>query len=132
MAKRLQSILTREEEEPLRRAAASLFVVLWSRLNWPIPDRVIPAWTKRHSGALQDIGEELARLLDRPLIDEFSLSWKSPFEWRPRRIREDLLENQTILLLDFGSSSESLRDFLSELWPAFPRKIYILSVFGHD
>lgn len=132
MARWLQSILTREEEEPLRRAVASLLVVLWSRLNWPLPDRVVFVRTMQHTNALQDIGEELARMLDRPLIDEFSLRWISPFEWRLQRIREDLLENQTILLLDLASSRKYLRNALNELWPAFPGKIYILSVFGHD
>lgn len=132
MARCLQSILTREEEEPLRRAVASLLVVLWSRLNWPLPDRIVFVRTMQHTHALQDIGEELARMLDRPLIDEFSLRWTSPFEWRLQRSREDLLENQTILLLDLASSRKYLRNALNELWPAFPGKIYILSVFGHD
>ena len=132
MAKRLQSILVREEEDPLRCATASLLVVLWSRLNWPLPDRIIPVRTMQDNRALLDIGRELAHMLDRPLMDEFSLRWVSPFQWRVQRNSEDLLENQSILLLDLSSSSDNLRDALNELWPAFPGKIYILSVFGHD
>ena len=132
MASRLLSILTREEEDPLRRAVSSLLIVLWSRLNWTLPDRIILIRPMQHHRALRDIGEEFARMLDRPLSDEFSLRWISPFQWRLQRRKEDLLENQSILLLDFASSPEYLRHALNELWPAFPGKIYILTVFGHD
>jgi predicted amidophosphoribosyltransferase len=131
-ARRLQSIMTRDEEEPLRRAVASLLIVLWSRLNWPLFDRICLVRPMRHRRALQDIGEELSRMLDRPLTDEFSRSWVSPFTWRLKRRGEDLLENQSILLVDLASSPDDLRQALNELWPALAGKIYILSVFGHD
>lgn len=71
-------------------------------------------------------------MIDRPLTNEFSLAWVAPFQWRLQRSNEDLLENQTILLLDFASPPQYLRDALDELRSAFPGKIYILSVFGHD
>jgi predicted amidophosphoribosyltransferase len=132
IGRHFQSVLTREEEAPLRLAAASLLLVLWHRLNWPIPDRIILVRSMQHHRSLQEIGEEFAQLLDRPLSDEFSLRWISPFQWRLKRCNEDLLENQSILLLDFAGSASYLADALNELWPAFPGKIYILSVFGHD
>lgn len=116
----------------MRRAVASLLIILWSRLNWPLPDRLILVPPIQHRNVLQDVGEELARMLERPLMDEFSLRWIQPFQWRLKRRKEDLLENQTILLLDLASSADYLRDALNELWPAFPGKIYILSLFGHD
>jgi hypothetical protein len=126
----LRSILP--QEEPIQRWIASLFIVLWSRLDWPMPDRVAVIPSIDGSSAIAEIGEAFARMIDRLLKDEFRWRWVAPFQWRLERREKDLLENQFILLIDWASSLENLRPALRELWPAFPGKIYILTIFGHD
>ena len=128
IARRLESVLN--DNEALQQMVASFLVVEWSRLQWPMPDRIAPIWPIGQRGALQNIAEEFARMLDRPLIDEFRLGWIKPFSWRIERKRQDLLENQSVLLLDLKSTTEDLRCAVNELWPAFPKQIHILSVFA--
>ncbi|MBF8263067.1 MAG: hypothetical protein HW387_732 [Parachlamydiales bacterium] len=129
-ARRMESVLACENEAALRLAAASMLVVLWHRLHWPCPDRILIVPRKSHCRELREVAEEFARMMDLPLAEEFCLRWQSPFVWRIERHCRDLLENQTILLIDWAGSPEHLRQAISELRGAFAKTIHILSVFS--
>jgi len=121
--------LNLNHDETLQETIASLLIIQWSRLNWPLPDRIAPIWPASQRGALRNIAEEFARRLDRKIVDEYRLGWTAPFRWKLKRRQEDLLENQNVLLIDLSSSADWMRDAVNELWLAFPKQIHILSVF---
>jgi predicted amidophosphoribosyltransferase len=132
VAWRLQSVLAQGNEEALRRTAASLLIVLWHRLNWPMPDRILIVRPPQHRRALMEVAEEFARMMDRPLVDEFCFRWQAPFQWQLERCKDDLLENQTLLLIDWGGPHENLRQALRLLRCAFARSVHVLSIFKCD
>lgn len=70
----------------------------------------------------------MSRMLKRPLSNEFALKWVSPFEWQIIRTKEDSLENQSVLLIDFDGEAQVQQKALNQLWPAFVREVHILSV----
>jgi hypothetical protein len=101
----------------------------WHRLDWPTPERIAIVPQYGGGAALRDIGEIFSGMLDQKLTHEFCLRWSKPFEWGIQRKKKDLLEGQNLLLLDLGSSLSSLQQAVRELWPAFPKEVYILSLF---
>lgn len=129
VASQLKSNLTKGSTH--RLLIASLLVMQHHNLKWPLPDRIAMIPNAKKHKAMQEISEEFARMLGLSFSDEFRLYWSAPFTWSIQRKKDDLLENQTVILLDFDSPATALRQALSELWPAFPKKIYILSVFSH-
>jgi hypothetical protein len=126
-AQRLRIELARDSDHSLQKMVASLLVLLWGRLDWPLPDRIMPLTRGR---AMREIAEEFACMMHRPLSWEFRYEWIAPFQWRPRRHREGMLHEQTVLLLDPESALGDLRIAVRELKMAFVEKVYILSVFG--
>lgn len=125
-----RALLLQEGEGELARIAASLLVLQWGRLEWPLPDRIALIPAKGKTRMLQAIAEEAAAMVEKPLIREFGLEWVSAFEWRLKRKCEDLLEEESLLLIDFDSGTERLATALSELWPAYPKEVHILSLFA--
>lgn len=125
-----KTVLLQEDDGALSELAASLLVLQWGRLGWPFPDRiaVVPAWGRTRQ--LRSIAENGAAMLGKPAIREFGLKWVSLFEWRLQRIRDDPLEEEILLLIDFDGESKWLAQALSELWPANPKEVYILSLFA--
>ena len=124
-ALRLQAL----QDEALIATIVSLSILQFSHLDWELPDRIAalpPPWTAGH---FAQIVEEFARAFGKEAVKEFKLVWTAPFRRSLARHRDDLLEGQTILLLDFGSDLEWLRMAIRELAPAFPKEIRILSLF---
>ena len=120
------------EEGSVRLRMADLFYVLWNRLGWPLFDRIAVIPQIGATNALSDIAEELARMLNSNVSREFSLRWIEPFHWGVKRKKNDLLEGKNILLLAMDRDGERLKGALRELWPAFPKQIFIFSVFSFD
>ncbi len=118
------------QDEALAQIAASLLVFQWGRLEWPLPDRIVVVPAPGKTGQLRTIGESAAAFLGKPLTREFCLQWVSFFEWRLQRSQEDLLEGLSLLLIDFEGNANWLSQALSELWPAYPKEVRILSLFA--
>jgi hypothetical protein len=129
VALRLKYLLQASGSEGLRPLIASFLVVQFNRLNWPMPDRVAIILQRKGGQALREIAEQFAQMIGRAVSEEFKLRWSAPFEWRLERKKDDLLENQNILLIDFDSPVNDQCKALNELWPAFPKQIHILSIF---
>jgi len=121
--------LLRDGSDSLTQLAASLFLLQWSRLQWPHPDRLAFLPYPGNTGILRAIAQETATLLNLPLTMEFAMQWTGVFQWRLRRKQDDLLENKSVLLLDFDSDIEWQKKALGELWPAYPLEVRILSLF---
>jgi hypothetical protein len=75
------------------------------------------------------MAEEVAQMLGMTLSRELKLQWEGPFLWRLKRSNRELLEDQSLLLIDFGSSEEWLKKALGTLWQAYPSQIHIVSFF---
>lgn len=125
-----KSLLLQEEDSEFARIAASLLILQWGRLNWPLPDRIAIVPAKGKTRQLRSIAGIAAALLDRSLSSEFGLEWIGFFEWRIKRVKDDLLEGKSLLLIDFEGESQWLSQALSELWPAYPKEVYIISLFS--
>lgn len=112
-----------EPESPIRtlgdeyeEALAGFLVWQWIQLEWPYPDNIIPM-----PGAL-DLGRAFAFFLQRPFIRAFG---------KGRRFYEESLEeNQRIFLIDFQSEKEKIEWHAKKLEEAFPKRIFVLSLFG--
>lgn len=125
-----KTLLLQEGDGALAELVASLLVLQWSKLGWPLPDRIVPVPACGKTGQLRSIAESAAAMMGQTLSREFSLRWVAPFEWRLERVKDDLLEEQSLLLIDFEGESKWLSEALSELWPAYPKEVYILSLFA--
>ena len=129
VCQKLRPILLNEEEAALRQYVASLMVILWHRLDWPIPDRIAILPLQKKNRFFQEIGEAFSHMFDRRLSEEFQLKWTRPFEWGIKRKKDDLLENQTILLIDFEFSLNRSRQAKHELGLAMSQSIFLLTVY---
>lgn len=125
-----KSLLLQEDDGAFAEIAASLLVLQWGRLGWPIPDRIAIVPAKGKTRSLRFIGESAAAMLGKHLSSEFGLRWVGLLEWRIRRVKDDLLENESLLLIDFDGSRQTLAQALSTLWPAYPKEVRILSLFA--
>lgn len=96
---------------------AGFLIVQWARLNWPIPDVVIPLPGASHlARSFADwLGCSCAKVLK-----SFHGSWKCA--------ADSLEENQVFLLLANKTSVEMLEGAAMALREAFPKKIYALSL----
>ncbi len=99
------------KEKPEAIAAFALFQ--WERLNWPMPDVVVPL-----PGALQ-IAKPFAAWLHRP-YDRIFHRWNCDVE--------SLEEDGILLLLSEKDSAMPLQKSIETLSGAFPKKIYALSL----
>lgn len=113
-----------DETEPARYIAkkekemlASFALFQWSRLDWPIPDVVIPLSNAK------SFANALATFLHRPIADILTLG----NEWKCDE--EGIQIDQEILVCNFENSMEECRKAIQSLSPTFPKKGYLLSVF---
>ena len=121
--------LLQEGDGALRQIAASLFIFQWERLQWPVPDRIAIVPNPGLTKPLLAMAQEVAEMLGKTVKKELKLQWDGPFQWRLKRCDRDLLENQSLLLIDFGSETAWLKKALGELWQACPSQIHIVSFF---
>ncbi|MES2273292.1 MAG: hypothetical protein V4487_03790 [Chlamydiota bacterium] len=109
------------KEEP--SAIASFAVNQWIRLEWPVPDAIIPM----PDPISESITKAFASLLECPLVK--ALRSEGPrFELKEGLIKEDL----QLLLMNGSNSVESLRAAASALTEAFPKRTYLLSLIPYD
>ena len=110
----------REAKEAPEALAAFLFVQ-WERLQWPVPDAVIPL-----PGA-----SRLAASFSSWLGSSYAsvLSYGGGFwECASDRLEEDKI----LLLLGERASWETLREAAAALGETFPKKVYALSLLRED
>lgn len=103
--------LDREATEGL----AGFAVLQWLQLDWPPPDALIPM---PDSGA---IAQAFGAMLDIPVIQAL----KSSLEYRDTGLEE----NGVLLLFDVSNSISDLLSASTALCEAFPKRIYLLSLF---
>lgn len=98
----------------------SFLVFQWARLSWRIPDVVISM-----PGA-RDLAISFSEMIQCPYIDV--LQWDGAWSCDAEGIEEDCV----LLLIDFDSSLESLSEAIQTLSSTFPKKGYVLSIFGRE
>jgi hypothetical protein len=91
----------------------------WVQLEWPQPDAIVPMPDK-HS---VEIGRALADLMDA----SFATSLRKSHSYR----EESLEEEATLLLFDSGEPFPLLQKAVESLLEAFPKNIYVLSLFPY-
>jgi hypothetical protein len=98
----------------------SFLVVQWARLKWRFPDVVI-SMPKARSLAIS-----FSEMIQIPYIDalHYDTAWKCD--------AEAIEEDSVLLLIDIDSSLENLQGAIQALSNAFPKKGYVLSVFGRE
>lgn len=131
----------------LAKEIAAFMMVQFSRLDWPLPDYIIPVplsfthFLKRGYNQSQLIAQEIGHLLDRPIVNclkksseffsqmgqdrlqreklpEACISWKKP----------QLMADKTLLLIDdVMTTGTTLRHSAQQLQEAFPKAIYALT-----
>ncbi len=98
-------------------AMAGFAVALWTQLDWPVPDVIVPMPDKDSIA----IGRAFAELLDLPFVRalQFNCEYK-----------EDRLEEEKIqLLFDVLNPIEKLQKSSLSLSESFPKRIYLLSLY---
>ena len=100
-------------------ATASFALVQWIQLEWPTPAAIIPM-PDTDSKA---IGKAFAMLLDLP----FAKALRRGCEYVEDRLEEDA----ELLLFDVSNSIEDLRKAAYALSEAFPKRIYLLSLYPY-
>lgn len=89
---------------------SSFLIYQFSRLGWDTPDIITP------SSGMEAIALELSFALQLPFARNASA----------------IAEDQTILLIDRGSSTADRQRSIRALKDAFPKKGFLLSLFPHD
>ena len=98
-------------------AMAGFAFFQWIQLEWLFPDMIVPM----PDAASIAIGRALALLFDIPLIRAL----RSDCTYR-----EDRLEEEAVLLLfDVANRQERLEQAVFSLSEAFPKKIYLFTLF---
>ncbi len=113
-------------KEDTASAAAGFAYYQWLRLDWKEPDLIVPIPTSRFGAA-----EKFAQLCNKPCVDLFhKIAWPlGTLKWE---VRDELIEeNSTVLLFDEGGSSKHLQLAAKALSTAFPKKVYLISLFLH-
>ncbi len=98
----------------------SFLVVQWARLQWRFPDVVISM-----PGA-KALAISFSEMIQCPYIDV--LKWDGAWQCDAEGICEDSI----LLVIDLDSSLENLAGAIQSLSNTFPKKGYILSVFGKE
>ena len=102
------------KEEP--EIAAAFALVQWERLDWPIPDSIVPL------PGCRDLAKIFAAWLERPCADvlQCSRGWNCDVD--------GLEENQLILVICRAATADEIRGAAEALYEAFPKKIFVLSL----
>jgi hypothetical protein len=103
------------KEDP--ESLAAFAVVQWERLDWPMPDIVLSL--PRAKG--------LARAFASLLGSFFADALKQRGEWECNT--SFLEEDSLILLLSLGNSFNEINQAIEAVSDAFPKKIYVLSLY---
>ena len=113
-------------KEDTVNAAAGFSYYQWLRLDWKEPDLIVPI-PSRHFG----VAKQFAQLCNKPCVDLFrKIAW--PLGSQRWEVRDQLIEeNSTILLFDEGCSLKQLQLASAALSTAFPKKVYLISLFLH-
>lgn len=90
----------------------------WSRLDWPLPDVLIPLSNAK------PFAKSFAKLLKRPIGDILRKgdTWECD--------AEALDMDQVVLVCNVENTIEECQEAISKLAPTFPKKGYLLSVFS--
>lgn len=107
-------ILAGKEEETV----CSYFVLQWGKLNWPIPDVVVPM-----PGA-QKLAKIFSEMVRCPMAD--ILMQQDAWECDEKAI----LEEQILLVLDRDSPMDDCQKAIRALSKTFPKKGYLLRLFA--
>ncbi|EKE08346.1 MAG: hypothetical protein ACD_17C00218G0002 [uncultured bacterium] len=96
---------------------AGFAVFQWIQLEWPFPDAVIPM----PDTSSKKIGRAFADLLNVPFIQALKPSYAY--------VEERLEEDQALLIFDVRNDWEFLHKCATSLSEAFPKKMYVLTLF---
>lgn len=100
-------------------ALAGFALHQWVQLEWPTPDGIIPM----PDASSLALAKQLAHLLELPLIRAL---------YPNGEYKEDRLEENGLwLLIDVSNSLEQLKTATFSLEEAFPKRIYLLSLFSY-
>jgi hypothetical protein len=128
-ASKLVSILQHEQNPYLLDFTASLFILQWDALKWPLPDRIVILPTKTNEAWLETLLESLSKMCGALVCKALRLEWVAPFEWRCTSGVSNDLQNQVVLLLTKEASLQALREAVSALAQSLPKQVLIHSVF---
>jgi hypothetical protein len=106
-------------------AAASFAYYQWLRLDWKEPDLIVPMPGNRFG-----VAQQFALLCNKPVPKIFRrIAW--PLGNQRWEVVEHLIEeNATVLIFDEGSSQKQLQLAATALSTAFPKKVFLLSLFA--
>jgi hypothetical protein len=108
-------LCSRIQEEP--EALAAFALVQWERLDWPIPDIVMPL------PKAEGVARAFASLLDCFFVDAVR-HWRGKWDCKHSFLEEDAL----ILLISVKNSVDDIGKSIEAICEAFPKKIFVLSL----
>lgn len=129
------------------KIAAAYMIVQWERLNWPLPDLIVPApqslmhWLTRGYNQSALIAEEIGKLLDRPVshllkraIVSFPQSRLTELQRKNMstnsvgwKTKKELSDKTIFLIDDVITTGTTLRRCAATLQEGFPKAIYGLA-----
>jgi hypothetical protein len=100
-------------------AMAGFALLQWIQLEWPMPYAIVPMPDPES----QAVAKAFAALLDLPYIQAL----QGDGEYREGRLEED----EYLLLIDVSSSVAKLKKATDSLVGAFPKRIFLLTLFPY-
>lgn len=107
--------------EEMAESFASFAAVLWDRLQWPVPDLILPIPPQRKA-----VAKLLASSIQCSCMRGFIRKGWPREEWELAKL--PLTGDETVLLFDLGCSPLQLRRAVYSLLEAFPKKGFVLSL----
>lgn len=120
-------ILKRKMSEAVA-ALAGFAYILWHRLEWDLPDLVIPVPDQNGSKAIFQIAKIFSKLIERPFKKVLKRT-HSGFLNPDISLKTEEKENQKILLFDGMSDSSWLQKACAQTSEIFPKRAQIFSLF---
>ena len=125
------------ESEDIAKIFASLLVLKWKMLMWPLPDVIVPIPnTRLTSISLKKqpnylVAKMLSKLLVRPFKSILTTYEQGTnFNFRTRTFCKGNLVDQTVLLItDMVNDNDKMRFARDAICSLFPKTTYILALF---
>ena len=114
-------------------ALAGFALVFWHRLEWDLPDLIVPVPDQNGSKAIFQIANIFSKLIERPCRKVLHRTY-SAFLRPDLALKAKEKEEQKILLFDLASDVPWLKKASAQIAETFPNRVRVFSLFhiGND
>lgn len=126
----LPASILRGKVKEAEEALTSIAFIFFQKLEWSIPDLIIPVPDERGEKSVRRMAKFFAALMGKPSVQFFNRTYRGFLQPDLVVSALSLEANQTVLLFDVSSSLSWLKKASDGVLDVFPKKAMILSLFG--